>query len=114
MQISQDSIIENFSRFNHVQLTTDKKSKQLTSTDQLPLQAIANSKNQGALSSQTHNINHVHVDEEAVETTLVISSLRSGKDLPDPYKDHPIHQGPIEEEEAPIIVEQDSLEDEEG
>ena len=48
-----------------------------------------------------------------METTLSISSLRSGKELPDPYKDHPIHQGPIEEEEAPIIVEQDSSEDEE-
>ena len=44
---------------------------------------------------------------------LAISSLRSGKYLPDPYKDHPIHQGPIKEEEAPIIIKQDSLEDEE-
>ena len=49
-----------------------------------------------------------------METTLVILSLQSGKDLPDPYKDHPIHQGPIEEEEAPIIFELDrDLEDEE-
>ena len=48
-----------------------------------------------------------------METTLAISSLRSGKDLPNPYKNHPIHQGLIEEEEAPIIVKQDSLEDEE-
>ena len=49
-----------------------------------------------------------------METTLEISSLRSGHDLPDPYKDHPIHQGPIEEEETPIIVEHDiDLEDEE-
>ena len=38
---------------------------------------------------------------------LAISSLQSGKDLPDPYKDHPIHQGSIEEE-TPIIVEHDS------
>ena len=42
-----------------------------------------------------------------METSLVISSLRSGKDLPDPYKDHPIHQGPIDEE-TPIIIEHDS------
>ena len=48
-----------------------------------------------------------------MERTLVISSLRSGKNLSDPYKDHPIHQGLIEEEETPIIVEQDSSEDEE-
>ena len=41
-------------------------------------------------------------------------SLRSGKTLPDPYKDHPIHQGPSEEKETPIIIEQDSdSEDEE-
>ena len=97
-----------------VQPTTEKKGKQVTFTDQLPSQATANPRNLGASSSQTHNISHVHVDEEAVETTLSISSLRSGKDLPDPYKDHPIHQGPIEEEEAPIIVEHDSdSEDEE-
>ena len=43
-----------------------------------------------------------------METALAISSLQSGKDLPDPYKDHPIHQDPIEEKETPIIVEQDS------
>ena len=48
-----------------------------------------------------------------MEMALAISSLWSGKNLPDPYKDHPIHQGPIEEEEAPIIVEQDSSKDEE-
>ena len=104
--------IQDFVKMN-VQPTTDKKGKQVTFTDQLPSQDTANSKNQGASSSQTHNINHVHVDEEAVETTLAISSLRSGKDLPDPYKVHPIYQGSIEEEEAPIIVEQDNSEDEE-
>ena len=43
-----------------------------------------------------------------METSLAISSLWSGKDLPDPYKDHPIHQGPIEEEETPIIIEHNS------
>ena len=96
-----------------VQLTTDKKGKQVTFTNQLPSQATANPRNQRALSSQTHNINHIHIDEEAVETTLAISSLRSGENLPDPYRDHPIHQGTIEEEEARIIIEQDSLEEEE-
>ena len=93
--------IQDFVKTN-VQLTTDKKGKQVTFTDQLTLHATANSRNQGASSSQTHNINHVHVDEEAVETALAISSLRSGKDLTDPYKNHPTHQGSIEEEEAPI------------
>ena len=104
--------IQDFVKMN-VQPMTDKKGKQVTFTEQLPSQGTANPRNQGASSTQRHDINHVHVDEEALETTLAISSLRSGKDLPDPYKDHPIHQGSIEEEEAPIIVEQDSSEDEE-
>ena len=97
-----------------VQSTTDKKGKQVTFTDQLPSQATANPRNQGASSTQTHNINHVHVDEEAVESALAISSLRSGKALLDPYKDHPFHQGQNEEKETSIIIEQDTdSEDEE-
>ena len=61
-----------------------------------------------------HHLNHVHVDEEAVETPLAISSLWSGKDLPDPYKDHPLHNSSIDEETPTVVVEQDSsLEDEE-
>ena len=105
--------IEDFVKTN-VQPTTDKKGKQVTFTDQLPSPATTNRRNQGASSNQTHNINHLHVDEEAVETTLAISSLRSGKALPDQYKDHPFHQGSNEEKEMPIIVEQDSnSEDEE-
>ena len=36
-------------------------------------------KDQGASSNQTHNINHVHVDEEVVETALAILSLQSTK-----------------------------------
>ena len=69
---------------------------------------MTNPRNQGASSNQTHNTNHVHVNEEAVETSLAISSLRRGKALSDPYKDHPFHQGSNEEKETPIIVEQDS------
>ena len=60
-------------------------------SDQLPSHATTNPRNQGALLSQLYNVNHVHVDEEAVKTTLAILSLRSGKDLLDPYKDHPIY-----------------------
>ena len=57
---------------------------------------------------------HVIINEEAVESALPISSLRSGKALPDPYKDHPFHQGQKEAEETPIIIEQDTdSEDEE-
>ena len=55
-----------------------------------------------------------HVKIACYQTALAISSLRSGKDLSDPYKDHPIHQGPTEEDEMLIIIEHDSnLEDEE-
>ena len=105
--------IQDFVKTN-VQLKTDKKGKQVTFTDQLPSQATTSPKNQRASSTQTHNINYVHVDEEVVEITLAISSLRSEKALPDPYKDHPFHQGQNEEKEMPIIVEQDSdSEDEE-
>ena len=42
-----------------------------------------------------------------METALAISSLQSGKYLLDPYKDHPINQGPIMED-TPIIFEDDS------
>ena len=98
----------------NVQPTTDKKGKQVTFTDQLPLQATTNPRNQGASSNQTHNINHVHVDEKAVKIALAMSSLRSGKALSEPYKDHPFHQGSNEEKETLIIVKQDSdSEDEE-
>ena len=99
--------IQDFVKTN-VQPTADKKGKQVTFTDQLPSQATANPRNQGASLTQTRNINHVHVDEEAIETALAISSLWSGKALSDPYKDHPFHQGSNEEKEMPIIVEQDS------
>ena len=65
-------------------------------------------------SSQMHNLSHVHVDEEAMEVALAISSIRSGKDLPDPYKDHPLHESSIVEETPIVVVQQDSsLQDEE-
>ena len=61
-----------------------------------------------------HNLNHVHIDEEAMGTVLAISSLRSGKDLSNPYKDHHFHQGMVDEEISVVVVEQDSnSEDEE-
>ena len=56
-------------------------------------------------SSLTHNVKHIHIDDEAVETTLAILSLRSGKDLSNPYKDHPFHEGLIDKE-TPIIIEE--------
>ena len=82
--------IQDFVKRNIPTLTDNKKGKQVSFYDQLPSQATINSRNQGASSSQMHNLSHVHVDKEVVETALVISSLRSGKDLPDPYKDHPL------------------------
>ena len=66
--------IQDFAKMN-VQSTIDKKGKQVTFIDQLPSQATTNPRNQGASSNQTHNINHVQVDEEAVETALAILSL---------------------------------------
>ena len=84
-------------------MTDNKKGKEVSFLDQLPSQTIANSRNQGVSSSQTHNLNHVHVREEAVEMSLVISSLWSDKDLPDPYKDNLIYQGPIIEDTPNIL-----------
>ena len=55
-----------------------------------------------------HNLNHVHVYEEAVETALAISSFRSDKDLLDSYKDHPLHKSSIDEETLIVVVKQDS------
>ena len=94
--------------------TDNKKGKEVSFSNQLRSQATINPRNQGASSSQMHNLSHVHVDEEAVETALAILSLRSGKDLPNPYKDHPLHKSSINEEIPTVVVEQDSsLEDEE-
>ena len=60
-----------------------------------------------------HNLNHVHVDKDVVETTLAILSLWIGKDLPDPYKDHPLHKSSIDEETSTVIVERDSSSEDE-
>ena len=43
-----------------------------------------------------------------MEAALAILSLRSGKDLPDPYKDHPLHKSSIYDETPTVVVEQDS------
>ena len=91
----------------------NKKGKQVSFFDQLLSQATINPRNQGASSSQMHNLSHVHVDEEAVETALAISSLRSGKDLPDPYKDHPFHKSLMDEETPTVVVEQESSSEDE-
>ena len=48
-----------------------------------------------------------------MEAALAISSLRSGKDLPDPYKDHPLHKCSIHDETPTFVVEQDSSSDDE-
>ena len=84
--------IQDFVNTNIPTSTNNKKAKQVSFSDQLPSQATINPRNQGSSSSQTHNFSHVHVDEESVETALAISSLRRGKDFPDPYKDHPLHK----------------------
>ena len=48
-----------------------------------------------------------------MEAALAISSLRSGKDLPDPYKDHPLHKSSIDDETPTVVVEPDSRSDDE-
>ena len=80
------------SHVDEIQDFVKTKGKQAFFSDQLPLQATINPRNRGASSSPMHNLNHAHVDKETVETTLAISSLRSDKDLLDPYKDHPFHK----------------------
>ncbi|CAA6669115.1 unnamed protein product [Spirodela intermedia] len=106
--------IQDFVKTNIPTSTDNKKGKQVSFSDQLPSQATINPRNQGSSSSQTHNLSHVHVDEEEVEAALAISSLRSGKDLPDPYKDHPLHKSSIDDETPTVVVEPDSsLDDEE-
>ena len=99
--------IEGFVKTN-VQLMTDNKKGKVSFSDQLPSQATSNPRNQGALSSQIHNVNHVHIEDKAVESALAISRLRSGKDLSDLYKDHPFHQDTIDEEIHVVVVKQDS------
>ena len=79
--------IKDFIKTN-VQPMTDKKGEQVFFLTNYPRRPQLTQGIRGASLSQTHNINHVHVDEKAVETTLEISSLRSGKDQADPYKDH--------------------------
>ena len=73
--------IKDFIKTNIPTSTDNKKGKQVSFFDQLPSQATFNPRNQGASSSQMHNLSHVHVDKETVETALAISSHRSGKDF---------------------------------
>ena len=105
--------IQDFVKTNIPTLTDNKRGKQVFFSDQLPSQATIDPRNQGSSSSQTHNLSHVHVDEEAVEAALAISSLRSAKDLPDPYKDHPLHKISIDDETSTVVVEPDSSSDDE-
>ena len=75
--------IHNVVKMN-IPLTTDnKKGKQVSFSHQFLSQATPNQRNQVALSSLPHNMNHIHIDNEAEETVLAISSLVSGKDLSD-------------------------------
>ena len=100
--------IYDFVKMNVSLATDNEKVKQVSFSYQLPSQATSNPRNQGAPSNQMHNLNHIHVDEEAVETALAISSLWSGKDLSDPYKSHPFHKGMIDEEIPVVVAKQDS------
>ena len=66
-----NSRVDNIQAFvkTNVPLEIDnKKGKQVSFSDQLPSKATPNLSNQGASSSLTHNVNHVHIDNEVVET----------------------------------------------
>ena len=65
---SRVDVIQDFVKTNIPATTDNKKGNHVSFSDQLPLQATINPRNQGASLSQMHNFNYVHVDEEAVET----------------------------------------------
>ena len=105
--------IQDFIKTNIPTSTDNKKGNQVSFSDHLPSQATINPRSQGSSSSQMHNLSHVHVDEEAVEAALAISSLRSDKDLTEACKDHPLHKSLIDDGTPIVVVEQDSSSDDE-
>jgi len=90
------------------------KGKRVECGDQLPSQPVMNPRNQGALSSQGHHVNHIDMDCNALETTQAISSLRSGKSLINPYKGNSSQQVPMDEEEGDEFPKDDSDESSES
>ena len=58
---SQMDEIHGSVKINVFVVVDHKKDKQIFFVDQLPSQATASPRNLGQLSSQTHNLNHVHV-----------------------------------------------------
>ena len=113
MMNSRVDEIQDFFKTNIPTSTDNKKGKQVSFSDQLPSQATINPRNQGSSLSQTHNLSHVHVDKEAVEAALAISSPRSDKNLPDPYEHHPLHKRSVDDETLTVVVEQDSSSEDE-
>ena len=79
MMNSRVDEIQDFLKTNIPTSIDNKKGKQVSFSDQLPSQVTINLRNQGSSLSQTHNLSHVHVDEEVVVAALAISSLKSGK-----------------------------------
>ena len=94
-----------------------RKGKQVQFIDQLPSQPLAKPRNLGQASlSRTYNVNEVHNDS-ASEEAHVISSLRSGKLLVDPHKDHKRRKDPLEEKDdqsSPTIISEEDSDDEEA
>ena len=62
--------IQDFVKTNIPTSINNKKGNQVS--DQLVSHATINPRNQGASSSQMHNLSHAHVDEEVVDTALAI------------------------------------------
>ena len=94
-----------------------RKGKRVEFADQLPSQPLANPRNLGQASlSRTHNVNQVHIDS-APEEAHAISTLRSGKVLVDPHKDHKSHKDQYEEKDdqsSPTIIPKEDSDDEEA
>ena len=59
--------IQDFVKTNVPLVIENKKGKQVSFSDQLPSQVTANQINEGASPSLTHNVNHVHIDDEAMQ-----------------------------------------------
>ena len=66
--------IQDFVKTNILSTANNKKDKQVSFSDQLPSQATINLRNQGASSSQMHNLSDVHVEDEALETADSVQS----------------------------------------
>ncbi|XP_078429613.1 uncharacterized protein LOC144701713 [Wolffia australiana] len=73
-------------------LIEQMKGKKVELSNQLPSQPTPNPRNLGPSSSnKPHNVNHIDIEANLEDEALAISGLRSGKILPDPYRELGCH-----------------------